>query len=121
MESPQCAAAAAEECDDGNDSGEDDDGEEFDCGSMEDINGEDEAELLGRRIGCVTFPAVYKAGDENGDNVSGHVTRDLGWPVPYAFVISPIMQQLTNFPFGGTQVHLQNVIVKAKVLCLPRP
>jgi hypothetical protein len=78
VDSPQCAAAAARDCDDGNDSSEDDDGEEFDCGSMEDINGEDEAELLGRRVGCVTFPAVYKAGDENGDNVSGRATYDFG-------------------------------------------
>jgi hypothetical protein len=67
IESPQCAAADTR---DGDGSDEDDDGEEFDGGSMEDINGEDEAELLGRRVGCVTFPAVYKAGDENGDNVS---------------------------------------------------
>ncbi|KAH0555972.1 hypothetical protein GP486_006085 [Trichoglossum hirsutum] len=81
--SPRCAAAASRN---GDDSDGDDDGESFDGGSMEDINGEDETELLGRRVGCVTFPAVYKTGDGNGDNV-----------------------------------HLQNVIVKARVLCLPMP
>ena len=94
IESPQCAAAAARD----DDSDEDDDGEEFDGGSMEDINGEDEAELLGRRVGCVTFPAVYKAGDENGDNVSGCLISGLGLSFPFASItIYQVMADLTPF------------------------
>ncbi|KAI9869353.1 MAG: hypothetical protein M1813_000142 [Trichoglossum hirsutum] len=74
--SPRCAAAASKDGDDSD--GDDDGGEEFDGGSMEDINGEDEAELLGRRVGCVTFPAVYKTGDGNGDNL-------IADPTPFSF------------------------------------
>ena len=54
----------------------------FDGKVMEDVNGEDEDELKGRKIQCATFPALYKVGDERGDNV-----------------------------------HLKNVIFKARVLC----
>ncbi|KAI9682679.1 MAG: hypothetical protein M1829_006666 [Trizodia sp. TS-e1964] len=54
----------------------------FDSSRMEDISGEDEKDLVGKKIQCVTFPVVYKAGDESGDNT-----------------------------------HLENIIVKAKVLC----
>lgn len=78
--SPRCAAATSKDGDDSD--GDDDGGEEFDGGSMEDINGEDEAELLGRRVGCVTFPAVYKTGDGNGDNVSGFTLTSSGIFLP---------------------------------------
>ncbi|KAI9697212.1 MAG: hypothetical protein M1836_004776 [Candelina mexicana] len=43
---------------------------EFDPELMEDISGEDEMLLRGKEVGCVTFPAVFKIGDETGDN--GH-------------------------------------------------
>jgi hypothetical protein len=87
IESPHCAAAASGDSDD---SDEDDDGEEFDGGSMEDINGEDEAELLGRRVGCVTFPAVYKAGDGNGDNVSAASSPSLHSVLFLPFLLLPV-------------------------------
>ncbi|KAI9665851.1 MAG: hypothetical protein M1821_003785 [Bathelium mastoideum] len=58
----------------------------FDGKVMEDVNGEDEEDLRGRKIQCATFPAVYKMGDERGENM-----------------------------------HLRNVIFKARVLCAPPP
>ncbi|KAM0169072.1 hypothetical protein ACHAPF_010373 [Botrytis cinerea] len=39
----------------------------FDEERMEDIGGEDEDTLNEREIGCVTFPGILKAGDENGE------------------------------------------------------
>ncbi|KAL9062861.1 MAG: hypothetical protein Q9157_008578 [Trypethelium eluteriae] len=54
----------------------------FDGKVMEDVNGEDEEELKGTKVQCATFPAVYKLGDERGENM-----------------------------------HLRNVIFKARVLC----
>ncbi|KAL9087725.1 MAG: hypothetical protein Q9165_006492 [Trypethelium subeluteriae] len=54
----------------------------FDGTFMEDVNGEDEEELKGTKVQCATFPAVYKLGDERGENM-----------------------------------HLRNVIFKARVLC----
>ncbi|KAF7953021.1 hypothetical protein EAE96_006243 [Botrytis aclada] len=39
----------------------------FDEEKMEDIGGEDEDTLNEREIGCVTFPGIMKAGDENGE------------------------------------------------------
>ena len=56
----------------------------FDGNVMEDVSGEDEEELRGRKVQCATFPAVYKLGDERGENM-----------------------------------HLRNVIFKARVLCTP--
>ncbi|KAI9760253.1 MAG: hypothetical protein M4579_001767 [Chaenotheca gracillima] len=41
----------------------------FDPSIMEDIKAGDDAELRGRPIAGVTFPAFYKTGDENGDNL----------------------------------------------------
>lgn len=38
----------------------------FDHGTMEDIGGEDEENLVQREICCVTFPGIIKRGDENG-------------------------------------------------------
>lgn len=38
----------------------------FDHGTMEDIGGEDEENLIQRNICCVTFPGIIKRGDENG-------------------------------------------------------
>ncbi|KAI9836015.1 MAG: hypothetical protein M1837_003533 [Sclerophora amabilis] len=58
----------------------------FDPAIMEDIKAGEEDDLMGRPILGVTFPAVFKAGDANGENL-----------------------------------HLKNVIVKAKVLCQPPP
>lgn len=55
----------------------------FDGRVMEDVGGEDEDELRGRKVQCATFPAVYKLGDERGENM-----------------------------------HLRNVIFKARVLCI---
>ena len=57
----------------------------FDGQVMEDVSGEEEEELKGRKVQCATFPAVYKLGDEKGDNM-----------------------------------HLRNVIFKARVLCTQR-
>lgn len=39
----------------------------FDPDSMEDMGGEDEDSLSDREIRCVTFPGVFKAGDEHGE------------------------------------------------------
>jgi len=39
----------------------------FDAKSMEDIGGEDEDTLHEREISCVTFPGIFKNGDENGE------------------------------------------------------
>ncbi len=39
----------------------------FDSETMEDIGGEDEDTLDHREIGCVAFPGIVKAGDENGE------------------------------------------------------
>jgi activating signal cointegrator complex subunit 1 len=44
-----------------------DGGETFDGRLMEDISDEDE-NPEGRKVECVTFPAVVKRGDESGDN-----------------------------------------------------
>lgn len=43
---------------------------QFDVATMEDITGENDEELIGRRVECVVFPCVIKLGDESGDNVS---------------------------------------------------
>lgn len=61
----------------------DEEGATFDGKIMEDVHGEDEEELKGKRIQCATFPALCKLGDEKGDNM-----------------------------------HLRNVISKARVLCV---
>ncbi|KAI9820599.1 MAG: hypothetical protein M1827_004968 [Pycnora praestabilis] len=41
----------------------------FDEETMEDISAEDEQDVRGKGVVCVTFPALYKYGDENGENV----------------------------------------------------
>ncbi|KAI2779191.1 hypothetical protein F4815DRAFT_196437 [Daldinia loculata] len=40
----------------------------FETSTMEDIGAEDEEDLAGREICCVTFPGITKTGDENGDH-----------------------------------------------------
>ncbi|KAI0852093.1 hypothetical protein F5Y00DRAFT_206634 [Daldinia vernicosa] len=40
----------------------------FEASTMEDIGAEDEEDLAGREICCVTFPGITKTGDENGDH-----------------------------------------------------
>ncbi|KAI1471183.1 uncharacterized protein F4812DRAFT_169371 [Daldinia caldariorum] len=40
----------------------------FEASTMEDIGAEDEDNLAGREICCVTFPGIIKTGDENGDH-----------------------------------------------------
>ncbi|KAI1481264.1 hypothetical protein F4774DRAFT_46173 [Daldinia eschscholtzii] len=40
----------------------------FETSTMEDIGAEDEDNLAGREICCVTFPGITKTGDENGDH-----------------------------------------------------
>lgn len=45
----------------------------FDSQSMEDVGGEDDLSLGARRIRCVTFPGIFKDGNENGEQV--HLTN----------------------------------------------
>jgi len=40
----------------------------FDNETMEDISGEDEQGLTGKELQCAVFPALYKFGDEEGNN-----------------------------------------------------
>ncbi|KAK6535253.1 hypothetical protein TWF694_001721 [Orbilia ellipsospora] len=43
-------------------------GEEFDVETMEDLDGHEDEDCNGRKVACVAWPAVWKSGDENGDN-----------------------------------------------------
>lgn len=47
----------------------------FDSTFMHDINEGDGLELDGKPVAMVLFPAIYKHGDECGENVVAHVTR----------------------------------------------
>jgi len=40
----------------------------FDPSTMEDIGADEDINLQDSRVTCVVFPAVYKLGDERGDN-----------------------------------------------------
>lgn len=40
----------------------------FETSTMEDIGAEDEENLTGREISCVTFPGIIKIGDEDGNH-----------------------------------------------------
>lgn len=41
----------------------------FESESMDDIGGEDEENLIGKEVVCITFPGIIKEGDENGERV----------------------------------------------------
>ncbi|KAK6359501.1 hypothetical protein TWF696_000656 [Orbilia brochopaga] len=43
-------------------------GEEFDPETMEDLDGHEDEDCDGRQVACVAWPAVWKSGDENGEN-----------------------------------------------------
>ncbi|KAF3936384.1 hypothetical protein ABW19_dt0201147 [Dactylella cylindrospora] len=43
-------------------------GEDFDSGTMDDLEGHEDEDCNGRKVACVAWPAVWKSGDENGDN-----------------------------------------------------
>ncbi|KAK6517384.1 hypothetical protein TWF281_004041 [Arthrobotrys megalospora] len=43
-------------------------GEEFDGETMDDLDGHEDEDCNGRKVACVAWPAVWKSGDENGDN-----------------------------------------------------
>ncbi|KAF3922216.1 hypothetical protein ABW21_db0209233 [Orbilia brochopaga] len=43
-------------------------GEEFDPETMEDLDGHEDEDCDGRLVACVAWPAVWKSGDENGEN-----------------------------------------------------
>lgn len=45
----------------------------FDPSTMEDIGADEDVNLDDSRVRCVVFPAVYKIGDERGDNT--HLTN----------------------------------------------
>ncbi|KAI9718255.1 MAG: hypothetical protein M1812_004245 [Candelaria pacifica] len=83
---------------------------DFDPEVMEDISGEDEVLLRGREIGCVTFPAVLKIGDETGDNVSCLSNHQLVKGVPINFQSSDTPEerhlQSKGLMSGGLIPHL---------------
>ena len=41
----------------------------MDSDTMEDLNGGEEEDWKDKRVGAVAWPAVYKEGDENGENI----------------------------------------------------
>ncbi|KAF3911553.1 hypothetical protein ABW20_dc0109957 [Dactylellina cionopaga] len=43
-------------------------GEEFDAETMDDLDGHEDEDCIGRKVACVAWPAVWKSGDENGEN-----------------------------------------------------
>ncbi|KAK6338360.1 hypothetical protein TWF730_002424 [Orbilia blumenaviensis] len=43
-------------------------GEVFDAETMEDLECREDDDCEGRKVACVAWPAVWKSGDENGDN-----------------------------------------------------
>ncbi|TGJ65095.1 hypothetical protein EYR41_009095 [Orbilia oligospora] len=43
-------------------------GEEFNAETMDDLDGHEDEDSNGRKVACVVWPAVWKSGDENGDN-----------------------------------------------------
>ncbi|KAK6510098.1 hypothetical protein TWF481_004811 [Arthrobotrys musiformis] len=43
-------------------------GEEFNPETMDDLDGHEDEDSNGRKVACVVWPAVWKSGDENGDN-----------------------------------------------------
>jgi len=43
-------------------------GEAFDPDTMEDLDAGEEEDWKNKKVGCVAWPAVWKSGDENGEN-----------------------------------------------------
>ncbi|KAI1344088.1 hypothetical protein F5Y15DRAFT_186919 [Xylariaceae sp. FL0016] len=41
----------------------------FDPATMDHIGAEDEESLVGREVNCITFPGIFKTGDENGSHL----------------------------------------------------